>query len=173
MTKRTKANYSNNDKKVERKIKTLYTNIPLDSSLCSEWQNKKIKKEQSFWFTSPFEYNNTNLLFTQTIMKKINETFTCIWCKKNIPTASKTCRNHCPHCFTSLHVDGDTPWDRATTCHGKMYPTSYEMKNGDRRILFQCSLCAKQHRNKRAQDDEIESLPAYIKTYQNYFGSWT
>ncbi|NCQ81548.1 RNHCP domain-containing protein [bacterium] len=23
--------------------------------------------------------------------------------------AQKTCRNHCPHCFVSLHVDGDVP----------------------------------------------------------------
>ncbi|MBR4633927.1 RNHCP domain-containing protein [bacterium] len=22
-----------------------------------------------------------------------------------MPLASKTCRNHCPHCFASLHVD--------------------------------------------------------------------
>ncbi|MBQ2600698.1 RNHCP domain-containing protein [bacterium] len=38
-------------------------------------------------------------------MKKINESFTCINCKKEIPLAAKTCRNHCPYCFTSLHVD--------------------------------------------------------------------
>lgn len=103
------------------------------------------------------------------IMKKINETFTCIGCGKDIPTASKTCRNHCPHCFTSLHVDGDVPGDRTTSCHGKMYPISYEYKNGDRKILFQCSSCNKQHRNKRADDDQIENLPTYIADYQKYF----
>lgn len=102
-------------------------------------------------------------------MKKINETFTCIGCGKPIPTASKTCRNHCPHCFTSLHVDGDIPGDRATSCHGKMYPVNYEYKNNERRILFQCTKCNKQHRNKRADDDDIGELPNYITTYKKNF----
>ncbi|MBQ5945300.1 RNHCP domain-containing protein [bacterium] len=26
-----------------------------------------------------------------------------------MPLAAKTCRNHCPYCFASLHVDGDIP----------------------------------------------------------------
>ena len=69
-----------------------------------------------------FNYDHT--------MKKINESFICINCKKVISQASKTCRNHCPYCFVSLHVDGDIPGDRATACHGKMYPTAYEIKNG-------------------------------------------
>ncbi|MBO7095209.1 RNHCP domain-containing protein [bacterium] len=38
-------------------------------------------------------------------MKKINETFICTNCGQEVPLASKTCRNHCPYCFTSLHVD--------------------------------------------------------------------
>ena len=46
-------------------------------------------------------------------MKKINESFICIGCKKEIPQAAKTCRNHCPYCFTSQHVDGLIPGDRA------------------------------------------------------------
>ena len=99
-------------------------------------------------------------------MKKINETFTCIWCGKPIPTANKTCRNHCPHCFTSRHVDGEVPWDRSSTCQAKMYPINYQLKNGDRKILFQCVACGKQHRNKRADDDEIGELPDYIKKYK-------
>ncbi len=50
-----------------------------------------------------------------------------------------------------------------------MYPISYEYKNSDRKILFQCTKCGKQHRNKRADDDQIENLPAYITEYQKYF----
>ena len=42
-------------------------------------------------------------------MKKINEPFVCIQCGKTVPLAKKTCRNHCPFCFTSLHVDGEIP----------------------------------------------------------------
>ena len=45
-------------------------------------------------------------------MKKINETFVCLECGKSVPTAEKTCRNHCPFCFASQHVDGDIPGDR-------------------------------------------------------------
>ncbi|MBR7037477.1 RNHCP domain-containing protein [bacterium] len=42
-------------------------------------------------------------------MKKINESFRCVNCGQEIPLAPKTCRNHCPYCFTSLHVDGNIP----------------------------------------------------------------
>lgn len=45
-------------------------------------------------------------------MKKINETFHCLECGKLVPLAERTCRNHCPYCFASRHVDGDIPGDR-------------------------------------------------------------
>ena len=99
-------------------------------------------------------------------MKKINESFTCVNCGKEISQAAKTCRNHCPYCFISLHVDGDIPGDRATICWGKMYPTAYEIKNGQLKILFECKQCGKKHRNKRADDDEVENLDMFIKTYK-------
>ena len=102
-------------------------------------------------------------------MKKINESFTCVNCGKNIPLAEKTCRNHCPYCFTSLHVDGDIPGDRASECKWIMYPVEYILKNSDYKILFVCSKCGKKHRNKRATDDIIENLPALIKSYNQYF----
>ena len=102
-------------------------------------------------------------------MKKINESFICINCWREIPLASKTCRNHCPHCFVSLHVDGDVPWDRSSTCKWVMYPVEYQLKNSDYKILFVCSKCGKKHRNKRADDDEITKLPELIKLYEQYF----
>lgn len=49
-------------------------------------------------------------------MKKINEDFECVACGKIINKADKTCRNHCPYCFVSLHVDGEIPGDRASSC---------------------------------------------------------
>ena len=103
------------------------------------------------------------------VMKKIKETFTCINCWKNIPLASKTCRNHCPHCFVSLHVDWNIPWDRSSTCKWIMYPVEYQIKKSDYKILFVCSKCGKKHRNKRAEDDEITKLPELIKFYEQYF----
>lgn len=102
-------------------------------------------------------------------MKTINENFTCHYCWQQITKAPKTCRNHCPFCFASLHVDGDVPGDRATECKGEMYPISYEMKNSEIRILFSCTKCGKQHRNKRAEDDEITLLPGLIEKYREKF----
>jgi hypothetical protein len=48
-----------------------------------------------------------------------------------------------------------------------MYPISYEMKNGEYRILFSCSKCWKQHWNKRADDDNILDLPLYVEKYRS------
>ena len=93
-------------------------------------------------------------------MKKINESFVCIGCKKTVWPASKTCRNHCPYCFTSLHVDGDIPGDRSTDCHGVMKPVELDFKmSGWSKLLFRCTVCGKEHWNKVAEDDELE----YIK----------
>ena len=46
---------------------------------------------------------------------------------------------------------------------------AYELKKSDYKILFQCSKCGKQHRNKRASDDELTNLPELIKSYDKYF----
>ena len=102
-------------------------------------------------------------------MKTINETFPCLNCGKEVPKADRTCRNHCPFCFTSRHVDGEIPGDRSSACQGAMYPIAYEMKNGEIRILFSCSKCGKEHWNKRAIDDEISALPALIENYREHF----
>ena len=91
-------------------------------------------------------------------MKKINETFVCISCGREVPLADRTCRNHCPYCFCSLHVDGDIPGDRNSDCHGKMKPKIYEIRNGEMKILFVCEKCGKEHWNKRADDDDMDFL---------------
>lgn len=102
-------------------------------------------------------------------MKTINEAFICLNCGKKVLKADKTCRNHCPFCFVSRHVDGEEPGDRASICQSPMYPISYEMKNSEIRILFRCVKCGKQHRNKRAMDDQVEHLPGSIERYRQYF----
>ena len=102
-------------------------------------------------------------------MKKINETFVCINCKRSIAVAAKTCRNHCPRCFVSLHVDWDVPGDRNTKCHGKMYPREYFLANWIIKILFECEKCHKHHWNKRAEDDSLKNLDALITEYKKYF----
>ena len=95
-------------------------------------------------------------------MKKINQSFTCVGCGKEIPPAKKTCRNHCPWCFLSLHVDDKIPGDRASECGGLMIPREYLIANGTTKIQFQCVVCEKQHRNKLADDDDMGELNKWI-----------
>jgi len=102
-------------------------------------------------------------------MKKINVWFICVNCGKEILPADKTCRDHCPHCFVWLHVDGDMPWDRVSDCGSKMYPTEYKIANGWIKILFKCSLCWKLHWNKASGDDEVVSLDSLIYEYKRNF----
>ncbi len=114
---------------------------------------------------------NHYLLFTNNYslfsMITINESFCCINCNRSVPKASATCRNHCPYCFISLHVDKDIPWDRKTSCHGIMIPIGYEMRHSEIKIVFECTQCGKTHQNKRAQDDEIISLDQLIKEHRD------
>ena len=102
-------------------------------------------------------------------MKKINESFSCITCSSVVPEARKTCRNHCPFCFTSLHVDGSIPGDRAAivTCGGLMYPIAYEIKNSSMKIQFQCVTCWKIHWNKSSDDDVLGNIDACIQKYKS------
>lgn len=102
-------------------------------------------------------------------MKKINESFVCAECGELVQPASKTCRNHCPKCFTALHVDDAVPWDRASFCWAKMYPIEYIIANWETKILFQCIECGKKHHNKAAEDDEIISLNELIYKYKKFF----
>jgi len=99
-------------------------------------------------------------------MKKINETFTCVHCWYTVPLASKTCRNHCPKCFVSLHVDGETPGDRKADCQSQMFPSEFFIANGETKILFVCSKCWKKHYNKATEDDDLTQLNDLIHKYK-------
>jgi hypothetical protein len=44
-----------------------------------------------------------------------------------------------------------------------MFPISYEIRNNKFKILFKCTQCQKEHRNKKADDDEIIKLDWIIK----------
>lgn len=99
-------------------------------------------------------------------MKKLNESFVCFNCWKNILKAYKTCRNHCPFCFASLHVDGNMPWDRSSNCGWKMLPVEYFISNGETKILFKCVKCWKNHYNKASLDDDLVNLDLLIHKYK-------
>ena len=104
-------------------------------------------------------------------MKKINESFECFHCKRNISPARWTCRNHCPYCFASLHLDDIIPWDRKSSCGWEMYPIEYVIANGWIKITFQCSKCGHIHRNKTVDDDNIWELDSFIKQYKEKFNN--
>lgn len=68
------------------------------------------------------------------------------------------CRNHCPFCLHSKHVDIN-PGDRAELCHGDLVPVSLEIdsKKGYV-ILFKCKKCGTIRKNKAAKDDNMDLI---------------
>lgn len=87
--------------------------------------------------------------------KKFNTGFTCVSCKTENPPALRSERNHCRKCLRSLHVDDETPGDRASECFGVMEPIGLEYSGAKGYvILHRCEKCAKTHRNRAAEDDE-------------------
>ena len=86
--------------------------------------------------------------------------FTCLNCKKKVKPLGRGCRNHCPFCLFSLHVDRAVPGDRQSTCHSLMKPLRLEA--GSRKgflgydLLHECTGCKKQIKNLLAEDDDWE-----------------
>ena len=48
---------------------------------------------------------------------EIDEEFICENCGKKVSKLGYSCRDHCPYCLHSKHVDKN-PGDRQETCHG-------------------------------------------------------
>ena len=106
-------------------------------------------------------------------MHHINHWFTCITCRKLISPAPVSCRNHCPYCFTSLHVDDQTPGDRQSSCHGLMLPDYYIYNHQSSDIHFICIQCWHSHTNKQNLDDDIAKLDYLIAYYRYYIATKT
>ena len=72
---------------------------------------------------------------------KIDEEFICENCGEKVPKLGYTCRNHCPYCLHSKHLDIN-PGDRAENCHGILEPIGIEhnSKKGYM-IIFKCKKC--------------------------------
>ena len=89
---------------------------------------------------------------------KIDEEFVCENCGRVVPKLGYTCRNHCPYCLYSKHLDIN-PGDRAETCHGILEPIGLEIspKKGYV-IIFKCKKCGKICRNKSAEDDNMDLI---------------
>ena len=89
---------------------------------------------------------------------KIDEEFICEHCGEKVPKLGYTCRNHCPKCLYSKHVDIN-PGDRAEDCGGLLKPIRMELdsKKGYV-IIFQCEKCGAIRKNKAAEDDDMSLI---------------
>ncbi len=85
----------------------------------------------------------------------INEHFCCENCGQAVAPVKTGCRNHCPHCLVSKHVDV-FPGDRASECQGLMDAVAYELDGKKGLVLhFRCRLCGAQKRNMAAREDPV------------------
>ena len=89
---------------------------------------------------------------------KIDEEFICENCGRHVSKLGYTCRNHCPYCLHSKHVDVN-PGDRAESCHGTLEPIGLEIdsKKGYV-IIFKCKKCGMIRKNKAAKDDDMDLI---------------
>ncbi|WP_460745709.1 RNHCP domain-containing protein [Nocardiopsis oceani] len=91
----------------------------------------------------------------------VAESFRCAHCRLDVPLRAlgTAHRNHCPHCLTSLHVDGRVPGDRVADCHGRMAATSVSARpDGEWLIIHRCLSCGELSANRVAGDDNARAL---------------
>ncbi len=99
----------------------------------------------------------------------INVGFTCANCGFDVPPIQGGgCRNHCPVCLVSKHVD-EVPGDRQCQCQGLMDPIDieYSSKKGYV-IIHKCRVCGSIKKNKAALDlkegnDSLEAILDIMK----------
>jgi len=87
----------------------------------------------------------------------IDEEFICENCGAKVDKLGYSCRNHCPYCLYSKHVDIN-PGDREEECHGDLEPIGLEIGKKGYVIVFRCKKCGAIRRNKAAEDDNMELL---------------
>lgn len=94
-----------------------------------------------------------------------NEAFTCAHCGAHVEPSESSCRNHCPACLYSVHLDV-YPGDRAARCGGLMTPVAvlYNARKGYQ-IVHRCERCGEQRRNVASLDDrrQPDSLEALLE----------
>lgn len=89
---------------------------------------------------------------------KMDEEFICENCGKKVERLGYTCRNHCPNCLHSKHVD-IYPGDREETCHGLLKPVSVEIDSKKGYVIvFKCEKCGAIRKNKVAKDDNMDLI---------------
>ena len=98
------------------------------------------------------------------VFTKINESFICKNCQFEVPKADSTCRDHCPKCLFSLHVDNN-PGDRQADCGGILKPTAWSQhKKKGYMIHYVCQTCFVIKVNKFLSHDHYpDNFDALIK----------
>ena len=93
---------------------------------------------------------------------KNDDEFICMNCGKKVEKLGYTSRDHCNHCLCSIHIDIN-PGDRANDCRGILRPEQVllDNKKGGYVIEYKCERCGEKHRNKAAEDDDINLLIKY------------
>lgn len=107
---------------------------------------------------------------------KRNEGFVCEHCGKEVrPLTNGFCRNHCPFCLYSKHVDLN-PGDRSANCGGLMKPIRIE-QDGKRGFvaIHECSRCHLVKRNQLALDDgdQKDSMDRVVEIMTQFAHSQT
>ena len=86
----------------------------------------------------------------------INESFECRVCHHHVPPLQTGCRNHCPFCLHSVHLD-HYPGDRAANCGGTMKPIEiYQHSKKGYMIRHRCKECGYESVNKLALEDPVQ-----------------
>ena len=130
------------------------------------WTGPKVVKEKQIEGTFrahqvPMEVNQENienLKLLEDWMKSykpeecFDEEFVCENCGAKVKKLGYSCRNHCPVCLYSKHVD-IMPGDRYNTCSGLMKPIGIEKYKNTYKIIYKCSKCNQIHKNIIADDD--------------------
>ena len=89
---------------------------------------------------------------------EIDEEFVCENCGAKVAPLGYSCRNHCPKCLHSKHVDIN-PGDREEECHGILEPIKVELDSKKGYVIvFRCKKCGEIRKNKAAKDDNMDLL---------------
>lgn len=88
----------------------------------------------------------------------IDEEFICENCGKKVNKLGYSCRNHCPYCLHSKHVDIN-PGDRMEECKGTLKPIGVQINPKKGYVIsFKCEKCGQIRKNKAAEDDNMELI---------------
>lgn len=110
------------------------------------------------WQNTCYVLRGDEIKMEKSLFTKIDEEFVCENCGKQVSKLGYTCRNHCPYCLHSKHVDVN-PGDRSEDCHGMLKPIGIEISQKKGYIIvFKCEKCGSIRKNKAAVDDNMDLI---------------